>query len=310
MTLSIKALAFAAVAALPTVLSAQVADINGGSSWAGWNSVGNSQTSGIWVKGSTTRTYNIFSTSFVLNVGQTVGGTRIANGAAGNGVGYTGETATSLFSGAWQAGDRIVGMGLQYTGTTRGSTFFFHRDAGGNNIAAASSFGANDGVFSHDVGDASSYMTTLGGNPRGQVRHYAVWNGFSQNGSPAEGNFTAPYSWNGNPAFGPTPFPDFPTRSFAVLGSGSLDEVIGVQYFVNYDAILRSNGGATFGDGDFGPNTRFGFWEGSAGGGFSQQIFSIPVNVPEPGSLALVGIGVAAMAWSLRRRKPTAAARG
>ena len=310
MTLSIKALAFAAVAALPTVLGAQVIDINGGSAWAGWNSVGNSQTSGIWVRGSTTRTYDIFSTSFVLNVGQTVGGTRIANGAAGNGVGYTGETQASLFDGVWQAGDRIVGMGLQYTGTTRGSTFFFHRDAGGNNIAAASSFGAADGAFSHNVGDASSYMTTLGGNPRGQVRYYAVWNGFSQNGSPAEGNFTAPYSWNANPAFGPTAFPDFPTRSFSVLGNGSLDEVIGVQYFVNYDAILRSNGGKTFGDGDFGPNTRFGFWEGSAGGGYSQQIFSIPVVVPEPSSLSLVGIGVAAMAWSLRRRKPSAAARG
>jgi hypothetical protein len=282
-----------------SLASASMVDINGGNSWAGWNSVGNSQTSGIWVKGSTTRTYDIYSTSFVLSAGQTVGGTRIANGTAGDGVGYTGETASSLFSGVWRAGDRIVGMGIQYTGTTRGSTFFFHRDAGGNNIAAASSFGANDGVSTWDAGDTASYMTTTSGNPRGQVRNYTVWNGFSQNGSPAEGNFTTPYSWNADPKFGPTPFPDFPTRSFAVLDNGSMDQTKSVQYFVNYDAILRSNSGLTFGDGDFGPNTRFGFWEGISGtGNFSQQIFPV-TTVPEPASMIALGAGAFAL---LRRR--------
>ena len=284
-------------AALALVASAaahaQVVDIDGGNSWSGWNSVGNSQTSGTWVKGSTSRTYDIYSTYFVLSAGQTVGGTRIANGAAGDGVGYTGETAGSLFSGAWQAGDRIVGMGVQYTGTTRGSTFFFHRDAGGNNIAAASSFGANDGVFSHDVGDSSSYMTTIAGNPRGQVRQYSVWNGFSQNGSPEEGNFIAPY--------GNMPTPAFPTRSFTVLDSGSMAQFKSAQFFLNIDAILRSNGGAAFGDADFGLSTRFGFWEGDQTTGwngtqFSQQIFAIPA----PGALALLGL--AGLAGARRRR--------
>jgi hypothetical protein len=281
----------AVLAATSSIAFAQSVDINGGNSWAGWNSVGNSQTSGTWVQGSTSRTYDIYSTYFVLNAGQTVGGTRIANGAAGDGVGYTGETAGSLFSGAWQAGDRIVGMGVQYTGTTRGSTFFFHRDAGGNNIAAASSFGANDGVFSHDVGDSSSYMTTVAGNPRGQVRQYSVWNGFSQNGSPEEGNFNVPY--------GNMPTAAFPTRSFAVLDNGSMNRITSAQFFINIDAILRSNGGATYGDGDFGLDTRFGFWEGDQvgpGGGFTQQIFAIPA----PGALALLGL--AGLAGARRRR--------
>jgi hypothetical protein len=278
--------------------SAQSVDINGGNSWAGWSSVGNSQTSGTWVQGSTSRTYDIYSTYFVLNAGQTVGGTRIAGYsapytpyAAGDGVGYTGDLADSLFSGVWQAGDRIVGMGVQYTGTTRGSTFFFHRDAGGNNIAAASSFGANDGVFSHDVGDSSSYMTTVAGNPRGQVRQYSVWNGFSQNGSPEEGNFNVPY--------GNMPTAAFPTRSFAVLDNGSMNRITSAQFFINIDAILRSNGGATYGDGDFGLDTRFGFWEGDQvgpGGGFTQQIFAIPA----PGALALLGL--AGLAGARRRR--------
>jgi hypothetical protein len=288
---TIASLSLTASLALAGIASAQSIDINGGNSWAGWNSVGNSQTSGTWVKGSTSRTYDIYSTYFVLSAGQTVGGTRIANGAAGDGVGYTGETAGSLFSGAWQAGDRIVGMGVQYTGTTRGSTFFFHRDAGGNNIAAASSFGANDGVFSHDVGDSSSYMTTVAGNPRGQVRQYSVWNGFSQNGSPEEGNFNVPY--------GNMPTAAFPTRSFAVLDNGSMNRITSAQFFINIDAILRSNGGATYGDGDFGLDTRFGFWEGDQvgpGGGFTQQIFAIPA----PGAMALLGL--AGLAGARRRR--------
>jgi hypothetical protein len=186
-------------------------------------------------------------------------------------------------------------MGIQYTGTTRGSTFFFHRDAGGNNQFAASSFGANDGVHSRDVGDSVSYMTTLAGNPRGQVRHYNVRTG------PNSSDSIVPYSWNADPAFGPTPFPDFPTRSFAVLDNGSMDLTKSVQYFVNIDAILRSNGGATFGDGDFGLDTRFGFWEGDQTTGwngtqFTQQIFSIPA----PGAFALLGL--AGLAGARRRR--------
>ncbi|MEY3142208.1 MAG: hypothetical protein RLY21_701 [Planctomycetota bacterium] len=286
-------LAMASASLLNAAVSAQVVDINGGNSWSGWNSVGNSQTSGLWVKGSTSRTYDIYSTYFVLNAGQAVGGTRIANGAAGDGAGYTGDTSGSLFSDSWQGGDRIVGVGVRYTGTTRGSTFFFHKDAGGNNIFAASSFGANDGYFSHDVGDTSSYMSPESNANRGRVRQYSIWNGFSQNGSPQEGNFTFPY--------GQTPTLAMPTRSFTILDNGSMNRIVSAQYFINIDAILRSNGGATYGDGDFGLDTRFGFWEGDQTTGwdgtqFSQQIFSIPA----PGAIALLGL--AGVAGKRRRR--------
>jgi hypothetical protein len=44
----------------------------------------------------------------VLSSSQSVGGTRLSDGAAGNGSSYTGDTASSLFSGSWQAGDRII----------------------------------------------------------------------------------------------------------------------------------------------------------------------------------------------------------
>jgi hypothetical protein len=283
-----------AAAALTTLSHASV-DINGGTSWGGWNAVGTAQTSGIWLRGATNRTFNIYQTAFTLDAGQTVGGARLADGAAGDGSGYTGDSAGSLFSGSWQAGDRILGFGIQYTGATRGTTWFFHKDSGGNNMFAASSFGAGDGQSSFDVGDTSSYIpnTAVGMDPadRSRVRQYSVWNGFSQFGSPEEGNFDTP--------FGTVASLAMPVRSFSVLDAGSTTLSTSLQYFINIDAVLRSNGGATYGDGDFGPNTKFGFFEGDlsgASGQFTQQIFSIPA----PGALALVGL--AGLAGSRRRR--------
>ena len=291
----VRAIAASLAAASVATLSHASVDINGGTSWGGWSSVGTSQTSGIWLRGATNRTFNIYQTAFTLDAGQTVGGSRLADGAAGDGSGYTGDSAGSLFSGSWQAGDRILGFGIQYTGATRGTTWFFHKDSGGNNMFAASSFGALDGQTSFDVGDTSSYIpnSAVGMDPadRSRVRQYSVWNGFSQFGSPEEGNFDTP--------FGTVASLAMPVRSFSVLDAGSTTLSTSLQYFINIDAVLRSNGGSTFGDGDFGPNTKFGFFEGDlsgASGQFTQQIFSIPA----PGALALLGL--AGLAGSRRRR--------
>jgi hypothetical protein len=269
-----RTLSFLALAGLAATASAQVVDINGGTSWSGWQAVGNSQTSGRWVRGAVNRTFDIYSAYFVLDASQAVAGVRLATGVAGNGTSYTGDNAASLFAGSWQAGDRVVGVGIQYTGSTRGTTWFFHRDAGGTNIVPATSFGAGDGAFSHDAGDTSSYIVNISTAAyRGQVRQYSVWNGFSQNGSPQEGNYTIPY--------GQAPSLAMPTRSFTVLAAGSTSLSTSMQYFVNIDAILRANGGASFGDLDFGPNTRFAFWEGDQTAGwngtqYTQQSFTIP----------------------------------
>jgi len=281
-----------ALAASASALASTV-DINGGSSWGGWQFISDSQTSGVWVQGSTSRTFDIYRTQFTLSASQTVGGSRIANGAAGDGAGYTGDDSASLFSGSWQAGDRIVGVGIRYTGSTRGTTAYLHVDAYGDNIIPATAFGAADGQFSHDVGDTSSYITSMSWNPeRFRTKQYSIWSGFSQNGSPEEGNYAFPYGQSATLAM--------PARSFAILDAGSTSLSTSMQMFINLDAILRSNGGLTFGDGDFyAAGTRIGFWEGdqiTAGAGSTNQMFAIPA----PGAIALMGL--AGLAGMRRRR--------
>jgi hypothetical protein len=285
------AASFAAMSA--GTASAQVVDINGGSSWSGWSSISNSQTAGVWVRGRTDRTFNIFRTQFTLNASQSVGGSRLADGSVGDGVGYSGDDASSLFTGAWQAGDRIIGVGIQYTGSTRGTTAYLHVDARGDNIFGASSFGAGDGVFSHDAGDTSAYNTSMFWNPgRWRTKQYSVWSAFSQEGSPQEGNYSFPY--------GQSPTLAMPTRTYAVLDNGSIDRSTSVQMFMNLDAILRSNGGATYGDDLFySAGTKIGFFEADESNSYTDstnQIFAIPA----PGALALLGL---AGAFAGRRRR-------
>ncbi|MFM7259672.1 MAG: MYXO-CTERM sorting domain-containing protein [bacterium] len=266
---------------------AGVVDINGGSSWSGWDFISNGQTSGVWVQGQTNRTFDIYRTQFTLESSQSLGGNRLADGAAGNGSDYTGDNASSLFSGSWQAGDRIIGVGVNYSGGTRCTTAYLQIDVFGNNIAPASSFGAADGAFSHDVGDTASYITSMPWNPgRFQTKQYTLWTGPSGGGSAGEGNFITPYGAN--------PTLDMPTRSFAILESGSTLRALSLQMFINLDAIMRSNGGATYGDGNFfAPGTRIGFFEGDqtiSDSASTNQIFAIPA----PGALSLLGLAGAA----------------
>ena len=278
----IASLSLTASLALAGAASAQTVDLNGGSSWNGWNSVGNSQTSGIWVLGSTSRTYNIYSTSFVLSASQTASG--------------TGNNTASLFSNSWQAGARIVGMGIEYTGSFLGNQFFFNTDTGAANIQAASSVGAGDGVYSADAGDTSSHMFTNNLPSAGLVRQYSVFNDFTSNGG---SNFDIPYGVGSSM----TPVRSFTVGEFTTVnGSGSFYST-GVQWLMNIDAVLRSNNGATFGEGGFGSTMRVGLREqdlfGQGGGGQTQQVFTVGV-IPAPGAMALLGL--AGLAGARRRR--------
>jgi len=99
------------VFALPA--GAATIDINGGASWVGWTAAGNAQNASSYVQGSGTRNYQMYRTDFTLDAAQTLG-------ASAN----VGDNAASLFSGSWQAGDQILGLGLSYGGGQSGIFVF------------------------------------------------------------------------------------------------------------------------------------------------------------------------------------------
>lgn len=268
-----------AVSAACGAAHADIVDINGGTSWHGWSHIGNAQTSGTWVQGSTSRTYEMYSTIFTLDAAQSVGGTRLTDGATGTGSGYTGDSQASLFSGSWRAGDRIVGVGMQYSGSTKLGTIWVHVDWAGDSIHAASSVGASDGVYTANAGDVSIYsLGVTNGGERFRAKQYSVFTGFTADGG---SNYIAPYGAGATTAS--------PARSFAVLASGSATAATSAQYFVNLDAIVRSNVGETFGEGVIGPATKLGFFEADPSwSGYTQQVFSIPTS----GVAALFGVSI------------------
>jgi len=267
-----------------SVAHAGIVDINGGSSWNGWTSVANSRTAGVWVRGSTTRDYNIYSTTFTLDAAQTVGGSRAADGSSGTGTAYTGDSQASLFSGSWMAGDRILGVGLQYSGSARLASIWVHVDWAGDSIQAASSVGASDGVSAANAGDLSIFSIGSNGADRFRAKEYSVFTGPSDGST----NFTQPY--------GAKPTTASPSRGYAVLANGSSGVATSAQYLINLDAIARSNGGTTFGEGVLTSATKIGFYEADSNWAATQQIFSVPT----PGALALCGL--AALVSSRKRR--------
>ena len=226
-------------------------DLDGGASWGGWTMVADSQTTGVWVAGATDRTYTIYRTSFILDPAQTVTAPTLASTDPGDGVGITGDTG-DLFDGNWQAGDRIVGLGVALTGTTKISRLFFQVDYDGDSISPASSFGAADGVVTFDAGDSTSYFTAeIGTDTRYREWQYAVFTAFSADGS---NNFTIVY---GSPP--PVP-PAGPSRSYVVLAPGDTQLATSGQFLQDIDAIDRIGTGAN-GQGTCGPATRLAFQE-------------------------------------------------
>jgi hypothetical protein len=313
-------LALLALLAAPAV-KAEPVTLDGGRNWGGWDYVANAQTSGVWIKaGDLTRSYNIFSTAFYLDATQTVTGSPLPSGPGqnpgvkadgttyvGDGTSYTGNTAASLFTGAWQAGDRILGIGIQYTNGNVGTSFNFVRDKGGNDMKPASSFGATDGVWYHGIGDSSTQVMAMWGWENGPSRALAqvdsIW---FRPGSGSADDTIRPYNIS-NPPPGP-PVLDMntaPVRVFNILKAGTKNEFTSVQFLIDLDAILRSNGGESYLQGPVTAADTYAFFEADQRTNYydiySMQVFGVGLDVPEPGSLVMLLVGLGALGLFLRR---------
>jgi len=235
-------------------------ELSGGTGWEGWERVGEA-CGPFWTLGDSDREYTFYRARFRLDPAQTVTARRLPDGAVGNGVDVAGTTA-DLFADDWRAGDRMVGVGIEYAGSTRLSgTFFVHVDYDGNSMQPASSCGALDGVRTFDRGDSSSYFSSARWF---RALHYAVFSDFSALGGD---NFRYGF-------LGPGP-PLGPLRSFVVLATGSRDVAISGQFLLNLDAAARLGGGAGTGEGTCSASTRLGFAESDLAGGVSQQSFPL-----------------------------------
>jgi len=267
------ALAGFSAAVVCSTVHGGVIDLNGGTSWGGWTSVGNSQTAGMWVRGSTSRSYDIYSTQFTLESSQAVDGSA------------TGDTAASLFTGSWMAGDRILGVGFRYSDASRLATIWVHVDWAGDSIMAASSVGAGDGVYSANAGDLSLFASRSVSGGKLRVHQYSVFTGFSADGG---SNFGVPYGMGASTSA--------PVRAFTVFDGSA---AASVQYLVNLDAISRSNGGTTFGEGQLGSATKLGFLEADPVWNYSQQVFTLPT----PGAAALIAMACMPVLGMRSRRR-------
>jgi hypothetical protein len=193
----------------------------------------------------------------------------LAIGDPGDGTSLTGDTG-DLFGDYWRAGDRIVGIGIAYTGAAQMTRAFFQIDYTGNTIMPASAVGAVDGVLTFDAGDSASFFTSeIGAPDRFREQSYAVFTGFTPDGS---SNFVRVYT---QPL---PPTPGGPSRSLVVLASGSTQFATSAQYLHDLDATARMNGGTGDGEGSCGPATELGFVEADFVTAMAQTAIVMPIG--------------------------------
>ncbi len=276
--------AIVAIVAIMTIASpvqAGLVDINGGTSWGGWQARGQSTDLGIYASGSTTGVYDIYTTSFLFD-GQTVSGSPAFGGAF---------TAPMDLSG-WNAGARIFGVGIEavsgvpvFSGSGVWNVRpFITFDLASDSYQAASTVGGTDGRTSPSTyARAGDFSVQLNGDDSKAYRPNVMLV------QTDDGSF-----WGGTGSF--TSFAgqiqDHETslwphvRSFYDPSNGSW------QALFNLDTLQTIPGFGTIGD-DF----RIGI--NSVGG--TVAVLDVSV-VPEPTSLLLVGSVLGASVLRRRRR--------
>lgn len=278
-----------------TAIAAPI-DINGGSSWGGWTSKGQSNQLGVYGSGSSTTLYEVYSTVFSFN-NNSVSGGAIGGGPTGGATGF----GTGAFStGAFANGNTILGIGVRAIGGTVSNftpTVRFDLDA--DSYQAATVVGAGDGRTSFTSWSEDGDFTV-------QFEGAAGWRGGTL--TMQAGNGTA----NGGPnnqqqlvgGFGSGLSYDWAFRAFAQSNS--------YQMFFDLDAMDALYGLTN----PFGKNASF---TGTGtiddpvavrialnGLGTNNVVFdadtAVATSVPEPGSLALAAIALLGLGAARRRK--------
>jgi hypothetical protein len=310
-----------------TPAAAGAVDINGGLTWGGWTNVGNSRDVGIWGSGSTTRSFDIYTSVFTFN-NNTIDPSAVQVRAAPPAVAPAGFGAGPYSNGAFANGHTILGIGLDMNGlaSSVGQNFVSFA-MGPDRFKAASALGAADGKVSLSTngkqGDFATWMETTNGPSNLGVLNS---NGTAQGGTGKVDNL--PGGIGSGTAY------DFAFREFRQGGPGG-----SVQFFYDLDAmqaLYGSGGSLTTKDltgvgsspcsghgwpcgkwstdpgtktaptpiGAFGDKISFALYNSNINFGDGQIVtFGVPLKtpVPAPAALPLFAVGLLALALTSRR---------
>lgn len=245
-------------------------DTNGGASWGGWTSYGNSDSLGIYGSGSNGSVYEIYQTVFTFN-----------SNTMSLGAGYAGDS----FSGGpgFADGNLIYGVGIRrVSGTGTMGTVTLGFDLGNDSYQAASSVGGADGRVSTSAWsqyrDFNVQMFSAG---NGQI-------GVQLGNNPGPGG-SSNFVYSGNSG----------GITFAFRGATN---GVNRQMFFDITAMnalytqAGAFGGWTVGTNPIGEYFRLSLDTGGMGARTAIQ----SMQVPAPGAMALLGL--AGLAGARRRR--------